>query len=51
MISKSYDTILLYEVHDMIFIVIFKKEKKRQMNNWEKMKILYILKLNYSSAL
>ncbi len=44
-ISKSYDMILLrYEVHNTIFIMIFK-------NDWEKMKILYILKLNYSSAL
>ncbi len=47
MISKSYDMILRYEVHDTIFIVIF----KRKINNWEKIKMLYILKLNYSSAL
>ncbi len=51
MISKSYDMILRYEVHDTIFIVIFKRKKKRKINNWEKMKMLYILKLNYSSAL
>ncbi len=50
MILKSYDMILCYEVHDTIFIVIFKR-KKRKINNWEKIKMLYILKLNYSSEL
>ncbi len=33
-ISKSYDTIISqYEVHDMIFIAIFKKKTKEELEN------------------